>query len=46
LGQAPEQEITLYDLIEIQRMLADSDNPFERLVGVLFVAGMLDMRLA
>jgi len=46
LGQAPEQEITLCDLIEIQRMLADSDNPFERLVGVLFVAGMLDMRLA
>jgi hypothetical protein len=46
LGQAPEQEITLCDLIEIQRMLAESQNPFERLVGALFVAGMLDMHLA
>jgi len=43
---APEQEITVCDLIEIQRMLADSENPFERLVGRLFVAGMLDIRLA
>ncbi len=46
MGQAPEQEITLCDLIEIQRMLADSENPFERLVGTLFVAGTLDIRLA
>ena len=46
MGQAPEQEITLCDLIEIQRMLAESQNPFERLVGALFVAGMLDMHLA
>ena len=34
------------DLIEIQRMLANAEHPFERLVGTLFVAGMLDMRLA
>ena len=46
MGQAPEHEITVCDLIEIQRMLADSENAFERLVGTLFVAGMLDMRLA
>ena len=46
MGQTPEQEITVCDLIEIQSMLADSENPFERLVGALFVAGMLDMRLA
>ena len=46
MGQAPEQEITVCDLIEIQRMLVHSDNLFERLVGTLFVAGMLDMRLA
>ncbi len=45
MGQASEQEITVCDLIEIQRMLADSENPFERLVGTLFVAGMLDMCL-
>ena len=46
MGQAPEQEITVCDLIEIQRMLVHSDNLFERLVGTLFVAGTLDMRLA
>ena len=46
LGQAPEPEITVCDLIEIQRMLADSENAFERLVGTLFVAGTLDIRLA
>ena len=46
MGQTPEQEITVCDLIEIQRMLADSENPFERLVGTLFVAGALDIRLA
>jgi len=46
LGQAPEPEITVCDLIEIQRMLVGSENPFERLVGTLFVAGTLDIRLA
>ena len=46
MGQAPEQEIAVCDLIEIQRMLADSENPFERLVGTLFVAGTLDVRLS
>ena len=46
MGQAPEQEIMVCDLIEIQRMLANAEHPFERLVGTLFVAGMLDMRLA
>ena len=46
MGQTPEQEITVCDLVEIQRMLANSENPFERLVGTLFVAGTLDIRLA
>ena len=46
MGQAPEQEIMVCDLIEIQRMLANAEHPFERLVGTLFMAGMLDMRLA
>jgi hypothetical protein len=46
LGQAPEQEITFCQLVEIQRLLACSENPFERLLGALFVAGVLDMRLA
>ncbi|PYV62971.1 MAG: hypothetical protein DMG97_38975 [Acidobacteria bacterium] len=46
LGQTPEQEITVCDFIEIQRMLADSENSFERLIGTLFVAGALDIRLA
>jgi hypothetical protein len=45
VGQAPEQDITVFDLIKMQRTIAGSDNPFERLVGALFVAGMLDMRL-
>ena len=46
MGQTPEPEITVCDLIEIQRMLAGSENSFERLVGTLFVAGTLDIRLA
>src|SRR5437870_13154830 len=46
LGQTPEQEITVCNLIEIQRILACSKNPFERLVGALLVAGMLEVRLA
>ena len=46
MGQTPEPEITVCGLIEIQRILADSENPFERLVGALFVAGTLDIRLA
>ena len=46
MGQAPEQEITFCELVEIQRLLACSENPFERLLGALFVAGVLDMRLS
>jgi hypothetical protein len=46
LGQGSEQDATVIDLIEIQRLLAHSNNPFERLVGTLLVAGLLDMRLA
>jgi ribosomal protein S27AE len=46
LGQDPEEDITVSGLIEIQRMLADSEDPFERLVGVLWAAGMLGERLA
>jgi hypothetical protein len=45
LGQ-DEEDATVSELIEIQRMLAESDNPFERLVGTLWAAGMLEERLA
>jgi hypothetical protein len=46
LGQDPEEDITVSGLIEIQRRLANSENLFERLVGVLWAAGMLEERLA
>jgi hypothetical protein len=45
LGQHPEEDVTICELIEIQRMLARSKDPFERVVGALFVAVILDMRL-
>ena len=45
LGQ-DEGDATVSELIEIQRMLAESDDPFERLVGTLWAAGMLGQRLA
>jgi hypothetical protein len=41
-----EEEISVEGLIEEQRKLAHSKNPFERVVGTLCVAGLLKQRLA
>jgi hypothetical protein len=46
LRQDLEKDITVRALIERQRRLSGSQNPFERLVGTLFAAGTLDIRLA
>ena len=46
MGQDSEEDVTVCGLIEIQHMLANSENPFKRLVGVLWAAGMLEERLA
>lgn len=40
-----EEEITVEGLIEEQRRLSASKNPFERVVGTLCVAGLLKERL-
>ena len=41
-----EAEIKVRDLIEAQRKLSISRNPFERVVGSLFAAGLLKERLS
>jgi hypothetical protein len=41
-----ESNIDLYKLIEAQRKLTHSKEPYERVVGVLCVSGMLKNRLA
>jgi hypothetical protein len=41
-----EEEISVEGLIEEQRRLSASKNPFERVVGTLCVAGLLKERLA
>jgi hypothetical protein len=41
-----EEEISVEGLIQEQRKLAHSTNPFERVVGTLCVAGLLKQRLA
>ena len=41
-----EEKISLEDIIEEQRRLSASANPFERVVGSLCVAGLLQQRLA
>jgi hypothetical protein len=46
LGQDLEDDITVSGLIEIQRMLANSEKLFERLVGTLWAAGLVGERLA
>ncbi len=46
LTQALSDSTTVCDLIQVQRRLANSKHPFERLVGVFFTAGMLNERLA
>jgi hypothetical protein len=45
LGQHPKEDVAVCGLIEMQRRLARSQNPFERLVGALWMAGVLDERL-
>ena len=46
MAQDSEEDVTVCGLIEMQRRLADSHDLFERLLGTLWVAGMLDIRLA
>ena len=46
LGQNSEEDVTVCALIELQRRLAHSKNAFERLVGTLLAAGLLDERLS
>ena len=46
MAQDSEEDVTVCGLIERQRRLADSHDLFERLLGTLSVAGMLDIRLA
>ena len=41
-----EKEISVEGLIEEQRRLSASTNPFERVVGTLCVSGILKARLA
>ena len=41
-----EEEISVEGLIEAQRRLSVSKNPFERVVGTLCVSGILKARLA
>ncbi len=41
-----KEEISVEGLIEAQRRLSVSKNPFERVVGTLCVAGILKARLA
>jgi hypothetical protein len=38
--------MTVSDLMNMQRRLAESENPFERVVGTLWAAGTLQKRLA
>jgi len=40
------EETSIEALIEQQRRLASSKNPFERVIGSLLVAGLLKQRLA
>ena len=44
--QCGEEEISVEGLIEEQRTLARSKNPFEQVIGTLCVAGLLKQRLA
>ena len=44
--QSGEENISVEGLIEQHRRLSASENPFERVVGTLYVAGLLKRRLA
>jgi hypothetical protein len=41
-----KEEISVEGLVEAQRRLAHSKNPFEKVIGTLCVAGLLKERLA
>ncbi len=43
---APEDGLDVHGLIEAQRRLTDSKNPFRRLVGAIWVSGALRRKLA
>ena len=45
MHNSSESNIDLYKLIEAQRKLTRSKEPYERVVGVLCVSGMLKKRL-
>lgn len=40
-----DQDVPVSEVIAVQRALAESNNPFERIVGALLMAGMLEQRL-
>lgn len=44
--QSGEETISVEGLIEEQRRLSGSENPFDRVVGTLCVAGLLKRKLA
>lgn len=46
MEQDRDKDIRVFDLIETQRRLSDSEHSFERVVGTLCVAGNLQERLA
>jgi hypothetical protein len=43
--ESGDEEISVESLIEEQRRLSGSKNPFERVVGTLYVAGLLKRKL-
>ncbi len=44
--ESRDEEISVESLIEEQRRLSVAKNPFDRVVGTLYVAGLLKRRLA
>lgn len=40
-----DQDVPVNEVIAVQRALAESNHPFERLVGALLIAGLLEQRL-
>lgn len=44
--QSREEKISVEELIETQRHVSASKNPFERVVGTLCLAGLLKQKLA
>jgi len=46
LEQEPDENLRVADLIQVQRIISNSEQRFERVVGTLFFAGILKERLA